>query len=305
LKIIALKQEGFVFPILKLRSKWRNYMSLKSFIKKVLRLPLRTWLIFFVFVLTVAVLIGIGVKGNRAAKEPGGSSQLTDNNNKAGTGGAGNLNGTGQNEEKKPKEVIVVIDPGHGGEDWGTYNGNLFEKDINLDISLQLGKILDELGIKIVYTRDTDVFVDLVPRSDLANELDATLFISVHSNSMEDNSEYKGTETLYCPPPEDPKYSKMNGKKLAEIVQRELIKALGTVDNGIIERPNLSVLRRTKMPAVIAEIAYISNPSDRAKLADASFRKKAAKALANAVVKALDEMGAVKDENGVYIIMEE
>lgn len=84
---------------------------------------------------------------------------------------------------------------------------------------------------------------------------------------------------------------------------RKIGKDLGTVDNGIIERPNLAVLRKTVMPAVIAEIAYISNPSDRAKLSDDSFRKKAAQALANAVMKALDEMGAVVDENGTYTII--
>ncbi|HPD01126.1 MAG TPA: N-acetylmuramoyl-L-alanine amidase [Acetivibrio sp.] len=278
-------------------------MGLKSFMGKILRLPPRTWIM--IFILAVAVAIGIGVYSDRTKNEPRDNSHLTDNKNKTGNDGASVSDGTGPKEEKKPKEVIVVIDPGHGGEDLGAYNGNLLEKDINLDISLMLGEILDELGINVVYTRETDVFIDLIPRSDIANELDATLFISVHSNAMEDYPDYKGTETLYCPPPQNPRYTKMDGKKLAKIVQRELVKALGTADNGIIERPNLSVLRRTKMPAIIAEIAYLSNPSDRAKLADASFRKKAAKALADAVVKALNEMGAVKDEKGVFMIMEE
>lgn len=278
-------------------------MGLKSFMGKILRLPPRTWIM--VFVLVAAAAIGIGIYSDRTKSEPRDNGQLTDNKNNAGNDGVVVTDGTGSKEEKKPKEVLIVIDPGHGGEDWGTYNGTLLEKDINLDISLMFGEILDGLGINVVYTRETDVFIDLVPRSDFANELDATLFISVHSNAIEDYPDYKGTETLYCPPPQNPRYTKMDGKKLAEIVQSKLIKALGTVDNGIIERPNLSVLRRTKMPAIIAEIAYLSNPSDKAKLADASFRKKAAKALADAVVEALDEMGAVKDEKGVFVIMEE
>ena len=278
-------------------------VSLKNLIKKILRLPLKIWIIFFV--LAVAVAIGVGVNCDKTKREPGTSDHLTNNNNNIDAGGVEDSDGTGHQEEKKPKEVIVVIDPGHGGEDLGACNGTLCEKDINLDISLQLGEILDELGVSVVYTRDTDVFIDPAPRADFANELDATLFISVHSNSIEDYPDYRGTETLYCPPPENPRYSKMNGKKLALIVQKELIKALGTVDNGIIERPNLAVLRRTKMPAIIAEIAYISNSSDKAKLADASFRKKAATALADAVVKALDEMGAVKDEKGAFVIIED
>lgn len=276
-------------------------MSVKNFIRKVLRLPLRTWIIFFVFVLAIVFAICLGVNNNRSESDSGDTVHLTDNKN---NDGVEDLDGTSNKEDKESKEVIVLIDPGHGGEDWGAYNGTLYEKDINLDISLELGRILDELGINVVYTRETDVFIDLAPRSDLANELGATLFISVHSNSMLDYSEYRGTETLYCPPPENPRYSKMDGKRLAIIVQEELVNALGTVDNGIIERPNLAVLRKTEMPAVIAEIAYLSNPSDKAKLADAGFRKKAAKALADAVVRALDEMGAVKDEHGVLTITE-
>jgi N-acetylmuramoyl-L-alanine amidase len=257
-----------------------------------------------VLVLGIAILAaaGIGIKNQVMSRgSEGGNDYLTGDGNKV-IDNNDNADGTRNTDEAIPKEVIVVIDPGHGGEDLGAYNGTLYEKDINLDISLKLGKLLEELGVNVVYTRKTDVFVDLDPRVDLANKLDATLFISVHSNSMPDNSDYRGTETLYCPPA-NPKYSKMDGKKLAVIVQKELVKTLGTVDNGIIERPNLAVLRKTVMPAVIAEIAYISNPSDRAKLSDDSFRKKAAQALANAVMKALDEMGAVVDENGTYTII--
>jgi len=177
-------------------------------------------------------------------------------------------------------------------------------KDINLDISKRLGKKLGEAGIMVVYTREEDVFVDLDPRVDIANNLDAALFISVHSNSMPDNSQYKGTETLYCPPVNETD-GKMDGRKLAVIVQEELVKTLKTIDNGIIYRPNLAVLRKTKMPAVIAEIAYISNASDREKLKKVEFRQKAADALSNAVIKALDKMNAKKDENGIWKLPEE
>jgi len=261
-------------------------------------------IIILAVVFAILAVGGIGVYNRELSMGPKDSNDyLGENGNKTAIN-PGNIGGIGNIDEPKPKEVIVVIDPGHGGEDLGAYNGILYEKDINLDISLKLGKLLEDMGIEVVYTRKTDVFVDLDPRVDLANKLEATLFISVHSNSMPDNSEYRGTETLYCPSL-NPKYSKMDGRKLAIIVQKELVKTLGTVDNGIIERPNLAVLRKTMMPAVIAEIAYISNPSDRAKLSDDAFRKKSAQALANAVINALDEMGAVKDENGTYTIIED
>ncbi|MCX7921943.1 MAG: N-acetylmuramoyl-L-alanine amidase [Clostridia bacterium] len=203
--------------------------------------------------------------------------------------------------ESKPREAIVVVDPGHGGDDQGTYHGDMLEKNINLDISKRLVKLLKNDGINVVITRESDVFVGLKERAEMANNLDAALFISVHNNEMTGQPGYRGTETLYCPSPNTVE-DKMNGKKLAAIVQKELVKTLKTIDNGIISRPNLAVLRRTKMPAVIAEIAYVSNPSDRARLDSAEFRQKAAGALARSVLKALEEMGASRDTSGKLML---
>ncbi|HHX17628.1 MAG TPA: N-acetylmuramoyl-L-alanine amidase, partial [Clostridium sp.] len=141
--------------------------------------------------------------------------------------------------------------------------------------------------------------VGLDERAFMANNLDATLFISVHNNSMPDNPSYRGTETLFCPP-QNPVYSKMDGEKLADIVQKNLVNMLNTIDNGTIERPNLVVLRKTKMPAVIAEIAYLSNASDRGLLKQDEFRQQAAQALAASVFEALEAMEAEKDEAGIW-----
>lgn len=221
-------------------------------------------------------------------------------------GSNGNISKEEQTKEElkvqPPIEVVIVIDPGHGGEELGTYHGKMYEKNVNLDISLRFGELLRKEGVKVAFTREKDEFVSLQERADFANNLDAALFISVHNNAMPGQPDYKGTETLYCPP-QTPVFSKMDGKKLAVIVQKELVKTLKTYDNGIIYRPNLAVVRRTKMPAVIAEIGYISNASDRAKLATSEFRYKAARALVNAVLKALDEMGAYRDkENNKLMI---
>jgi N-acetylmuramoyl-L-alanine amidase len=135
-------------------------------------------------------------------------------------------------EEKKPEEISIVIDPGHGGEDWGTYYGDIYEKNVNLDVSLRLGKLLKNDGIKVVYTREKDDFVELRERSDIANELDAALFLSIHHNKMPDSPGYRGTETLYTFG--NTSVGVMNGKRFAEVVQAELVKTLKTVDNGII-----------------------------------------------------------------------
>ena len=203
-------------------------------------------------------------------------------------------------EEKKPEEISIVIDPGHGGEDWGTYYGDIYEKNVNLDVSLRLGKLLKNDGIKVVYTREKDDFVELRKRSDIANELDAALFLSIHHNKMPDSPDYRGTETLYTSG--NTSVGVMNGKRFAEVIQSELVKTLKTVDNGIIYRPNLSVLRHTKMPAVIAEIGYISNSSDRARIGTPEFRQKASEALYDAVLKVLGEMKAYKTPDGKWML---
>lgn len=201
------------------------------------------------------------------------------------------------------KEVTVVIDPGHGGEDLGATKGDLYEKKLNLDISLKMGKLLEDLGVNVVYTRDKDIDVGLDERVNIANRINAALFISVHNNYMPKDAGYKGTETLYCTPV-DTDENKMDGQKLAAIVQNKLVNTLKTVDNGTIYRPNLVVLRKTNMPAVIAEIAYMSNSSDRAKLTDEGFRQKAAEALTEAVMEAFKFMKVEKDESGEWMFMD-
>lgn len=99
-----------------------------------------------------------------------------------------------QHQEKK---FTVVIDPGHGGKDPGAVSHGVREKDIVLSISKQLGKIIQDSlpDVKIVYTRDTDIFVELWERSSIANKAKAQLFLSIHSNAT-DNGVADGTETF-------------------------------------------------------------------------------------------------------------
>lgn len=99
-----------------------------------------------------------------------------------------------------PKVFTVVIDAGHGGVDVGARGNNAVEKDVNLDVALKLGKMLDKAGnVKVVYTRTDDSFVDLQKRAAIANEIKADLFISLHCNSMSQRTSWrdkvKGTVT--------------------------------------------------------------------------------------------------------------
>lgn len=93
-------------------------------------------------------------------------------------------------------EFVLVIDPGHGGKDPGAVNGKNQEKTINLNIALKMGKLIEEncKNVKVIYTRKTDVFVELYKRADIANKAGADMFISVHTNSAKSKSAY-GAET--------------------------------------------------------------------------------------------------------------
>lgn len=91
----------------------------------------------------------------------------------------------------------VVLDAGHGGKDPGAVNGKYREKDINLNVALQVGKLIEEncKDVKVIYTRKNDIFVELAKRSDMANKAKADLFISIHTNSAKSSAAY-GTETF-------------------------------------------------------------------------------------------------------------
>jgi N-acetylmuramoyl-L-alanine amidase len=189
-------------------------------------------------------------------------------------------------KEALPKDQLVVIDPGHGGTDPGAVYGGINEKDLNLDIAKRLNELLKSKNIKTYMTREDDVFVGLYERAYIANDMKATLFVSIHNNAY--YTKYKGTETLYYP--QVTSSSGFNGKRFAQIVQDELIKALGTHNRGIVERPNLVVLKATKMPAILAEIAFMTNSEDLANLKSEEFRQKAAQALCDSIIKALGEV---------------
>ena len=199
-----------------------------------------------------------------------------------------------RNIDSRIKEKIVVIDPGHGGSERGaTYpdgaeeNAQIKEKDLNLDISLKLYKMLKDAGINVYMTRKDDSSFDLYSRGDFANKLNASLLISVHNNAG--NSWEHGSMALYNPTVYDKSYG-ISSERLAQIVQQEMLKNLETNDRGVWKRPNLAVLNNAKMPAVIAEVAYITNEPDRLRLMETSFRSKAAEALYNATLKALGEI---------------
>ncbi len=189
------------------------------------------------------------------------------------------------NKDAKYREILVVIDPGHGGPDPGTIsvNLNMRESEVVLDISLKLNKLLTEAGFRTYMTRtddsDNGSKLGLQDRTDIANVLDANLFVSIHANSYTNNST-SGIETFYSPRDAD-------GKKLAGIIQSKLINDLKMIDRGA-KSANYFVLEHTTMPSVLVETGFLSNPSDEAKLATDKYREQVAGSMFKAIIEYLE-----------------
>jgi N-acetylmuramoyl-L-alanine amidase len=179
------------------------------------------------------------------------------------------------------KDMLIVVDPGHGGDAPGAIGSTgVKEKDLALDIAQRLNKLLISGGAETHMVRDSDISVPYQIRHNIANELNADIFVSIHINAY-NNNKINGVETLYCP--SDTKDS----LKLAEAVHKAMLDRLDLADRGIFKRTDIVVLRETSMPAVMAEIGYITNPEDEKKLMNPEFRQQAAQALYNGLIEYL------------------
>lgn len=148
----------------------------------------------------------------------------------------------------------VILDAGHGGRDPGAVYQGRQEKDDVLALALAVGEILEQAGIDVAYTRTEDVYNTPYEKAVMGNNSGADYFISIHRNATAAPGGASGIETLV--------YSKGGeAERLAENINDEL-EDLGFQDRGITERPNLVVLRRTSMPAVLVEAGFIDSPKD-------------------------------------------
>ena len=175
----------------------------------------------------------------------------------------------------------VCLDAGHGGKDPGaTGPTNVLEKDINLSVAKLTAAFLKE-SISVILTREEDVAVTLTERSRLANENKADILVSIHCNAYT-NQETHGVET-YC--------YKMGGQGevLARFIQKNLVTATGLTDRGVKEK-NLHILRETRMPSALAELAFLTNPAEEALLKNKGFQEKCAMAIAKGIREYIGEV---------------
>jgi N-acetylmuramoyl-L-alanine amidase len=222
----------------------------------------------------------------------------------------------------------IVIDPGHGGHDTGTIGPTgLEEKDLVLDVSRRLGKLLQtRLGAEVIYTRKDDTFIPLETRTAIANQEGADLFVSVHANSSHD-SDARGVETYYLNFTSSPdalevaaRENAVSEKSIHELqdlvkkialkdkieesqefasdVQNSLHSGLaaknaGERDRGVKKAPFI-VLIGAHMPSILAEISFLSNPGDERRLETADYRQKIAESLCRGIAKYVNGLSGVK-----------
>lgn len=167
----------------------------------------------------------------------------------------------------------IVVDAGHGGHDPGAVGivHNLTEKLVNLDTALKLTKLLEGAGAKVILSRKTDVFIPLGQRVTMANNARADIFVSIHANAH-NNRSIGGTETYY-----NSSYRPADSRRLAALVQQELVKELKLRDIGVKEG-GFYVIRHTTIPSILLELGFLSNAHEESLLNQPAFRQRSAEA---------------------------
>jgi len=170
--------------------------------------------------------------------------------------------------------VSLVLDAGHGGSDPGAQRGEAREKEMTLGIINQLKKRLEANGAFITMTRSDDTFVSLEDRVKITNLVMPKAFVSVHINALESTNDIKGVETYF---------QTEQSRPLAEAIHNSLYTSLGVPNRGI-RKARFYVINHTTVPAILAEVGYISNKDEREKLISSDYQGKIADALAQGVI---------------------
>lgn len=221
------------------------------------------------------------------------------------------------------KPFVVVLDAGHGGKDSGNRGNGFYEKDIVLDVTLRVGKLLEAYkDIKVVYTRKTDVFIDLYRRGPIANEVDADIFVSIHCNSH--NSQAHGVETfvmgidkstknfetakkenevIFLEENYQEKYAGFDPNSpesfigfslmqeeyldqsimLAGLIQNNIVNNLKRNDRSVKSGP-FWVLHSSYMPSVLVELGFLTNNAEGPYVNSPKGRGELAKEIANGII---------------------
>ncbi len=183
--------------------------------------------------------------------------------------------GAGDLPQASNRRVVVAIDPGHGGRDPGAVGiAGIQEKEIVLDISYQVARLLEQQGVQAVMTRTDDSEIDLEPRVSLASRVNATLFVSIHANAINmSRPDISGIETYYFD----------SGEDLARVIHASILDGTGATDRRV-RQARFYVLRKSSMPSVLLEVGFVTGAEDAAKLSDPAYRSQMAASIARGIL---------------------
>lgn len=187
----------------------------------------------------------------------------------------------------------ICIDPGHGGKDPGATAQGVNEKDIVLNVSTILKQLLERQGLQVIMTRTNDTFVELKDRCNIANREKVDVFVSIHCNSAS-STQAHGFEIFHS-------MGSTKGNKLSADIKSSVNenRSLVRADRGI-KPANFTVLTGTNMPAVLVELAFISNDIDREILK--TKQNEFAKAIAKGIFNYFNIKSTVKNDNEINIL---
>jgi N-acetylmuramoyl-L-alanine amidase len=205
--------------------------------------------------------------------DQGGSNHLPDPNPKP-------ENNPQPRRTTRKGKLLVMIDPGHGGKDPGAIGiAGVQEKDIILPISLRIAKILQENGVETVLTRDSDYFVTLPGRVEMAQRTGADIFVSIHANSAGLNRpEVSGLETYYYD----------SGLELARTVHNKILQNVNVKDRRV-RKARFYVLRKNSIPSILVELGYLTGEEDVANLQRSTYQNQMAQAIAQGILQYLKQ----------------
>tara|TARA_A100001011_G_scaffold366904_1_gene419856 strand:- start:20074 stop:21210 length:1137 start_codon:yes stop_codon:yes gene_type:complete len=246
----------------------------------------------------------------------------------------------GLNEvQSQEKHFVVVLDAGHGGHDSGNRGNGYYEKKIALSIALKIGKILEKRkDFKIIYTRKTDVFVDLIERANIANKADADLFISIHCDAFTSSKAYgagtfvlglhenernfkiaqKENAVIFLEKDYEKKYDGFNPNDpesvislilmqekyldqsidAASTIQKSFVKNLDRKDRTV-KQAGFIVLKYTYMPSVLVETGFLTNPSEGSYLNSSKGQTNMANAISKAIINYKNNRAASFENNNI------
>jgi N-acetylmuramoyl-L-alanine amidase len=196
---------------------------------------------------------------------------------------ANNSDGLPKTQPPRPVprgRVVIVVDPGHGGKDSGAPGiGGLLEKDVVLPIGRRVAAILEQNGYQAVLTRDSDYFVELQGRVDIAERANATLFVSIHANSVDQRPDVNGLETYYYD----------SGYRLAQVVHNSILSKISTLKDRGVRKARFYVLRKSSMPSILVETGYMTGREDNPRLGNPEYQNRMAEGIASGILQYLQQ----------------